>query len=261
MIPSPAPPVADATFLGASLPWAKVAAFLLLLPSVATLPLLSTGGGAALLLTTLAVGAAGLSWRELLPPLRRLRWFYLFLFLLHGLLTPGHPIAPWLPFVIREGVGVGLEQGVRLTLLAVLAWVLMRSTPPLHVAAALNTLLGWLEPLGVPVSRAVALLAYALAALGHLHAAALGVGRMQSLRLGTGEGKGAARLARLAQGGEILLLRTLEEVRGQERAMRARGFDGELPVLVTSRRRPGWRDGVILTAPLLPMLLSMGGQS
>lgn len=248
--------MAGAGFLGSTLPWAKVAAFFLLLPAVAGLPLLSMGGGAAVLLTGLAVAAAGLSWRDLLPPLRRLRWFYLFLFLLHALLTPGHPLFPWLPFVAREGLGVGLEQGARLTLLAVLAWVLMRSTPPLQVAAALKTLLGWMEPLGVPVSRAVALLAYALTALGHLHASALGVRQLQTLRLGERTGGWAAGMERLAMGGEILMARMLEEVRLQEWAMAARGYGGDLPALPASTGRMGWRDGVLLLLPLLPCLLA-----
>lgn len=248
----------DSSFLGRCAPWAKLTAFFLLLPSVVGVPILSPMGLVGALLIVGSLAAARLSPRESLMPVKRLRWLYLFLFLLHGLMTPGEPLMAALPLVTREGVRVGGEQALRLTLLAWLAWALMRSTPPLHVASGLRFLLGWLEPLGVPVRRGVALLAYTLTALGRLHASTRDIMALQSLRLGEKQPGLAGSMARLSAGGGALLTRMLDEVHVQEMAMKARGFDQELPFTPSDQPGWGWRDGVILTAPVLPILLTLG---
>ena len=94
---------------------------------------------------------------KLLVMLGRLRYFYLALFLVYGLSTPGEPVAGFMPFAAfsLEGLIAGLERVVALGLIVACVHWLLETTPRDDLAAGLYWLLkplGWLR---VPVDRFV----------------------------------------------------------------------------------------------------------
>lgn len=110
---------------------------------------------AAALLAAPLLLAAGTGGR-FLTLLRRSRWLLLSLFLVFALGTPGEAlyVHPWSP--TREGVLLGLEQGLRLlTVLLAVAW-LLQSTRPQALATGLLTLGRPLGRLGLAPERGIA---------------------------------------------------------------------------------------------------------
>lgn len=94
--------------------------------------------------------------------LRRLRWVFLFIVLLHGWFTPGEPMVAgggdfW---PTRTGLAQGLELVMVVMLMAAMVAVLVRSTPVTDLAAGVAWLLAPLARLGVPVARFGRLLAW-----------------------------------------------------------------------------------------------------
>ena len=242
-------------------PRAKLGAFFLLMPVILAEPLAAPvwWAGAVLALTGLVLAAAPTA--ALRNTLFRLRWLFLLLLLTHGYMTPGHPLwpsgtdPPALPLPSREGLLTGLHQSGRLILIAALAWCLMRTTTPLQLVAAFRRLFIRLE--GTPFSpqRFWAVLVFALERIPRLMRTAQGVNADLTLRRTGGAGRG--RLRHLALAGEALLARLLCDVRRQEEALHARGFDSGLPSPPLSRSPMGWRDGVILLLPA-GLLLAVG---
>jgi energy-coupling factor transport system permease protein len=141
-------------------PGAKVAAVLLAALGVVAarspLGLVATG--------VLAAGAMARvpgAWAGFLTLVRRLRWVFLFILLLHGWFTPGEPVAgsgPWGPSV--AGLARGGELVGVVVLMAALVAALVRSTPPMRLAAGVAWLLAPLGWLGLPVARFGRLLAW-----------------------------------------------------------------------------------------------------
>jgi energy-coupling factor transporter transmembrane protein EcfT len=155
---------------------------------------LVAGGGWALLGTGALL--AGLLARHpeaasrWLGLLRRLRWVFLFILLLHGWLTPGPALVPFLgPF---SPVGEGLVRGVRLAgvvvVMAGLVAVLVRTTTSGELAGGLAWFLRPLRGLGVDSERFGRLLAWT-------------VDRVEPVRLEAGAVRDALRLRRPRQGG------------------------------------------------------------
>jgi energy-coupling factor transporter transmembrane protein EcfT len=93
---------------------------------------------------------------------RRLRWVFLFIVLLHGWFTPGHRLLPglggWGPSV--AGLARGGELVGVVLVMAGLVAVLVRSTPPPELAAGVAWVLAPLARLGLPVARFSRLLAW-----------------------------------------------------------------------------------------------------
>lgn len=232
---------------------AKLLAFGLLAPGVMAWAVLTPAWGAALLLVVAALGwgiaVRGPWWR----PWWRLRWLAGVLLLVHLLLTPGEPVWAWLPWLTREGLYQGGRQTARLLLLAGLAWVLVRSTTPRQLMAALGRAGA---PLGPAVARGLALTAFALAQVPNLMQEAEAVREQMQLRLGGQLPKG--RWGRWAVAGEALLQRTLATVDRQEEAMRQRGYERELPPLPRSGQPWGGREWAVLLLAGIPWLLPGG---
>lgn len=108
---------------------------------------------AALALPLLLADGVGGRYRTLL---RRTRWLLLSLFLVFALGTPGAPLYDhaWSPS--REGVLLGLEQGLRLAaVLLTVSW-LLQTTRPVALAQGFLTLLAPLGRLGLSPQRGIA---------------------------------------------------------------------------------------------------------
>lgn len=169
-------------------PGAKVVAVLFLAMG------LVAGGGWALLATGVLLGAllarhpeAASRWLGLL---RRLRWVFLFILLLHGWLAPGPGLVPSLgPF---SPVGAGLIRGGQLAgvvvVMAGLVAVLVRTTTSGELAGGLAWCLRPLRVLGVDSERFGRLLAWT-------------VDRVEPVRLEAGAVRDALRLRRPRKGG------------------------------------------------------------
>ncbi|MBF0215072.1 MAG: hypothetical protein HQM00_16185 [Magnetococcales bacterium] len=189
----------------------------------------------------LAAWAASLSWRFVGRGLWRFRWLFLLLLLIHGLMTPGELIwSEWL-FVTREGVIAGVHQGLRLLMLAVLAWSVARITTPMALVGAFYFYLRGVERFGIPVGRGLSLLGFCLSGLTRFREQAHRVRQGMESRLGVAHSGGT--LERWSLAGQALLSALLWDLRRREEGLRARGFDQGLPPIgrVTGRlHRSDW---------------------
>ncbi|MBF0370625.1 MAG: energy-coupling factor transporter transmembrane protein EcfT [Magnetococcales bacterium] len=242
-------------------PRAKLLALLLLAPAIMAAPFFSKEWSLAAAFSLGALWGAAPMWSQLGGVLYRLRWLFLTLILLHGFFTPGHPLFTFLAWPTGEGLMAGVVQSLRLTLLVMLSWVLVRTTPAWQLIAAFSALLGGVEKIGIPLGRWLGILAFTLERIPRLLAETGSVRDALQLRVASQSEKGplANRLDRLALGGEALLFRVLGDVRDQEQALRVRGFGDSLP---TPPRYGGqWQgmDTLILSAPVGVWLISLLG--
>jgi energy-coupling factor transporter transmembrane protein EcfT len=173
------------------------------------------------------------------------------LFLLHGLLTPGEPFWPLLPWLSWQGVREGGQQLLRLWLLIAFAWVLVRSTTPMQWVIGLYRLFGRLQRWHVPVQRSCALLAFALGSMPALLQEARQLQEEGRLRYRGGSQRLTQRLLRVAEKGQALLLRLLQRASAQEESLRLRGFAQGLPFVVLYQPHWHWRDTLLLGGPVL----------
>jgi energy-coupling factor transport system permease protein len=237
----------NSSFLGCCDPRAKLGAFFLLMPLLLTQPLTTPGGWVALFFVSLALIGSNLDISHFFRQLKRLRWLFVALLVFHAVLTPGQPLWLGLPALSREGVIAGIVLSVRLILMVSLSLVLLRTTTHLQIVAGFRTLFGFLERLGVPLERGLALLAFTLGRIPQLVHEAGQVREDMAHRLGENPGKGwMGRMYRLALAGEALLFRLLRSAQGQEEALRARGISQGLPTIPALTGNLGWRDGVLL---------------
>lgn len=142
---------------------AKILCLFLLLAAVVstTTP---AGYGAWVLFLAVLVRLAGVGFRAALGPAARLKWFFI-LILLMNLCFYG-PEQAWVRIWIFQPSPAGLMQGLhvaaRVFLLLVMSNVLMISTEPLAVTAALERLLSPLRFIGVPVDLTAMILSAAI---------------------------------------------------------------------------------------------------
>ena len=244
------------SFLERCDPRAKLIALFVFVPLLLARPVVSWGWGMAVLLSVLVI-QAGLTavlaslWRQLW----RLRWLFVTLLLLHGLLTPGRPVWHGWEALTWEGLREGGQQTLRLVVLVSLSWILMRTTTPLQWVVGLYRLFGGLERLGLPVKQWFSILAFALGRIPQLVQETRRVGEDLDLRLGHATpGRWQARLQRTACGGEALLLRLLSVARGQEESLSVRGMTQGLPFVTLQTLPFGWRDLLLLALPLAIVL-------
>lgn len=247
------------SFLARRDPRIKLLGFFLALLPLASLPLFSMGWTAAALATLGAVLGARLDPGTLWPTLRRLTWFFLFLLLIHGLMTPGRPLHPAWPGLTLEGLEAGAGQGVRLLLLALLALALARSTTARQLLAALDAPARLLEKSGAPLREWLTASAYALGRIPALLRLALQVRENAGLRAAALKRPGlGGRLGWIAFQGEALLAGTFREIRRQEESLRLRGFDA-LPETPPLSRRSDRGDLLLLGIAVTVALLSLEG--
>lgn len=160
---------------------------------------------------------------------RRLRWVFLFILLLHGWFTPGDPLlaggGPFWPS--RAGLAHGLELIMVVLLMAAMVAVLVRVTPVTDLAAGVAWLLAPLGRLGLPVRRFGQLLAWTVDRVEPVQQEAARVrdalrlrspaeaGMLGRLRLEAGTARAVLRRAREAadRNAEALYLRQAGEVR------------------------------------------------
>lgn len=134
---------------------AAVASALIGLPAVELLALLA-------LLALMSARVSGDGGRDLLRSLWRMRWLFLALAVIYVAFTPGEPVHPALPGISREGLAEGSRRALVLAVLLVSARLLMTSTAPDRIAAALVWLMQPLRILRFDPQRFGLRLAYAL---------------------------------------------------------------------------------------------------
>jgi energy-coupling factor transport system permease protein len=143
-------------------PRVKMGAALLLM----TIPFAAPGLGSILLLSSFVVAIAILSTAPLLPLLRTLRavfWIGCLMFVFYLFTTPGRPLVALGESVITwEGLQAGTSQVYRLCLLVVVSALLTFTTSPTQLAHGLETVLGPLASLGLPVRELAMVMTIAL---------------------------------------------------------------------------------------------------
>lgn len=239
-------PIVD-SFLGLCDPRAKLLAFFLLMPLFLTQPLNSPGGWVVLLAVFGAFFGASISCLHFLQQLKRLRWFFVALFVFHAFFTPGQPIIAGFSAISREGAMAGGIYTVRLILMVSLSWVLLRTTSHGQIVAGMRGLFGFLEKVGVPLDRWLSLLAFTLGRIPHLLHEATSVREDLLHRLGDKQkNRWFERIYRMALAGEALLFRLLRSANKQEEALLVKGIATGLLPVPTLTNTFGWRDGIVL---------------
>lgn len=130
------------------------------------IPFATSSLGSALLLSTVVGAVALLSAVPLSALLRTLRtvfWIGFLMFFFYLFTTPGQPVVTLGPIAVTwEGLLAGTRQIYRLSLLVIVASLLTFTTSPTQLAHALETLIGPLARLGLPVRELTMVLTIAL---------------------------------------------------------------------------------------------------
>ncbi len=231
----------------------------MLMPLLLSQPFTTPGGWVALLFVGLALLGSRLKFRLLLQQLKRLRWLFLALLVFHAFLTPGEPLIAGFSALSREGAVAGAAYSLRLVLMVSLSWVLIRTTTHSQIVAGFRNIFGFLERLGLPLERGLALIAFTLGRIPHLIHEAGMVREDLSHRLGSGREKRGwlGAIYRMALAGEAMLFRLLRSAQAQEESLRARGISHGLPVILPITSPLGWRDGVVLASSCAAVLFSL----
>ncbi len=103
------------------------------------------------LMLLVASGVAALGAGFVVRNILSLRWLLVVVFLMHGLLGTGTPVAPWLPWVTRQGIATGGFFAWRVALMVTGAGLLTATTSPVDLGDALERLLRPLAWLKFPV--------------------------------------------------------------------------------------------------------------
>ncbi len=109
---------------------------------------------AYLLLSALVVActiAAGLGVGFIVRNILSLRWLLLVVFLMHGLLAEGEPVASWIPWVTADGLRTGGFFAWRVALMVATAGLLTATTSPVDLGDAIERLLRPFAWLRLPV--------------------------------------------------------------------------------------------------------------
>ncbi|MBF0382444.1 MAG: hypothetical protein HQL69_15595 [Magnetococcales bacterium] len=244
------------SFLASCDPRSKLVAFFLLMPLLLSQPYTTPGGWIALLFVLISLSSARVDIGLYLQQLKRLRWLFFALWFFHALLTPGQPIYPGFTAISYEGAIAGVSFSVRLVLMVTLSWVLIKTTSHGELVGAFRTLFGFLQKFGVPLERALALLAFTLGRIPHLIKVAGGVREDLAHRLVHKEDVGwFASLYPMALAGEALLFRLLRSAQAQEEALRVRGIKEGLPKIMPLTRSFAWRDRVVLLSTMVAVVV------
>ncbi|HIJ85497.1 MAG: energy-coupling factor transporter transrane protein EcfT [Magnetococcales bacterium] len=236
---------AKLSFLRRCDPRSRLAAFFLVLPVLTH----GDSGAMAWWLVLLALVAlprlAGMGWGDFLLPLRRLRFFFLVLFLVHGFFVPGSALLPFSEWPSREGLLLGGQQMLRLACMASLAWVLVRVSSPQDMVLGLCGLFGILGRMGVPVMRWAVLLSWTLECVGRLFTLATSVRARVIPDDKVHQGWwGAVTLS--GQRASLFLTDMMVDMVAQEQRLVAQGVLTGLPMPPPVPYRPEWRDILLL---------------
>jgi energy-coupling factor transport system permease protein len=121
------------------------------------------GFALAALLTLTALLLSKLPLGILLGSLKSLWILLVVTFLLQAFLTPGTPLAGWVPLRIsREGVIAAGEILLRLALLILTAFLPTLTTPPIKLTAGLESIMAPFKRLGVPAHELAMMMTLAL---------------------------------------------------------------------------------------------------
>jgi len=116
----------------------------------------------------LSVVLAAVVWRSRLPgamvprTVWSLKWLLIVVFVMHGLLEEGTPVAPWLSAVTVEGLASGAVFAWRVGIMVAAATVLTATTTPVDLGDGLEISLQPLQRVGVPVHELVMISVIAL---------------------------------------------------------------------------------------------------
>ncbi|MBF0358519.1 MAG: hypothetical protein HQL70_07910 [Magnetococcales bacterium] len=229
------------------------------MPLLLSQPFTTPGGWVAPLFVGLALLGSRLKFRLLLQQLKRLRWLFFALIAFHAFLTPGEPLFAGFSHLSHEGAEAGAAYSMRLVLMISLSWILIRTTSHSQIVAGFRNIFGFLERMGLPLERGLALISFTLGRIPHLIHEAGMVREDLSHRLGSGRDKigWLAAIYRMALAGEAMLFRLLRSAQAQEESLRARGISHGLPVILPVTGSLGWRDGVVLASSCVAFLISL----
>ncbi|WP_130471290.1 energy-coupling factor transporter transmembrane component T family protein [Candidatus Magnetaquicoccus inordinatus] len=245
------------SFLHQCDPRAKLAALVLLAPLLYRHPILSWEWLGSILLLLFIVQDTFLLWiHSLGRQIWRLRWLFLTILLLHGLLTPGEEVWDYLPWLTWQGVREGVQQLFRIMLLITFAWVLVRTTTPLHWVTGIYRLFSGLERLGIPIQQGCALLAFSLGTIPTLLQEAHHIREERSLRQSAPQQSWSERFEQLAANGSALLFRLMRRASAQEESLLLRGIKTGLPFVILHEEHWHWRDWLLSGWPVLLWLFS-----
>jgi energy-coupling factor transport system permease protein len=110
-----------------------------------------------------AVAAAGRLPASYIPRnVWSLKWLLVVVLVMHAVLADGTPVAPWAPWLAREGVATGLVFAWRVGLMVASATLLTATTTPVDLGDGLETALTPLSRVGLPVHELVMIAVIAL---------------------------------------------------------------------------------------------------
>ncbi|MBF0322392.1 MAG: hypothetical protein HQL62_05520 [Magnetococcales bacterium] len=200
---------------------------------------------------------SAMPWRDFLSPLWKLRWFFLFLFLLHGFFVPGSALLPFAHGLSRQGALAGAQQSIHLALMATLAWVLVQTSSTEDLITGVRGLFGPLERVGIPVLKWATLLSWTLECVGRLLLLADASRRQVTL-----EKRGqlwSDVLTLLSQRVNLFITDMMADMTQQEHHLITQGVITGLPIPPHVAYRPGWRDVLLLTTSLFFLFLPAHG--
>ncbi|MBF0139130.1 MAG: hypothetical protein HQL74_02500 [Magnetococcales bacterium] len=242
------PPIANHCFLNRCDPRSRMAAFI-----IASLIIARVGQATSTLWWYVALivlflpWIAGMSWRDFLLPLWRMRLFFLFLLLLHGFFVPGSALLPYTQWLSTEGLIVGAHQAIRLGLMACLAIVLVQVSSTDELIAGLSGLFGFLGKWGIPVLKWATLLSWTLTCVGRLLTLADATRDNPANNLEKPHWSQTITL--LTQRASSFITDMMADMAFQERQLCKQGVLTGLPLPKPIAFHPGWRDIVLMAYP------------
>ncbi|MBF0621986.1 MAG: hypothetical protein HQL54_08665 [Magnetococcales bacterium] len=230
-------------------PRAKLLSFLFWTPILMVEPLSSVFWITAALITLCLIPIAGLPVSEVVGLIKRMRWLWLGIVFLHGWMTPGLFVWDGFGSPTWQGLQQGGSQAVRLALLTVCAWLLMRSTSVRLLIGVLD-----IQFLGLGWRRILGLLAFTLEGLPSLLARTRQLREIARLRNQTGRRFSVFGITRMA---EAYLLMLMGRMIRQEWALRARGYAEGLPWIPIKQLEWKIGDSFMVLIPLVLWVASL----
>lgn len=164
-------------------PWVKLLCLVLLLAATVTAQTLA-GYGLLALLTAGLIAVSRLRLRDVLSAAKRLRWFFLMIFLMN--LCFYAPQTAWVHWWIftpsYEGFWQGIQVVVRVLLLLLMSGLLTATTAPLAMTDAFHVLLSPLAIVRLPVGQIAMILSVAMQFIPTLFEEADAIRKAQTAR-------------------------------------------------------------------------------